>query len=404
MNATIKQRFKVVPFTNPRTGSISWRVTGRKRDGTRVRENFRDEHSAKCRHVELEAEYLKRETETTIRSTKLTDVQLRLAELAFARLDDDADLPRAVDYWLQHGRQNAIAGESPRIDDAVKQFAAWLDDEPTANGNGRCTLREHSRKGLKVRVGIFANSIGNSRVNQITPDTVENFLNKLQDVSPVTRDNYRRAISRFFSWCIQRPRRWTMLNPCKEIRIEKDEKGPPAILSVQQCRDMLKAAEREGLAPYVALGVFGGLRPFEISRLTWQAINLKDREIRLEGPQTKTGKPRVVSICDTLAAWLKAYKDEPIFPSNWRRRFDRVQAAAGYGTPTKKRPDLKPWPVDVMRHTAISHYFRKTGSYGQTAEQFGNSEAIIKNHYQGRVSSEDTAKFYAIRPAKKGAK
>ena len=173
MNATIKQRFKVVPFTNARTGSISWRVTGRKRDGTRIRENFKDEHSAKCRQVELEAEYLKRETETTIRSTKLTDVQLHLAELAFARLDDDADLPRAVDYWLQHGRQNAIAGESPRIDDAVKQFAAWLDDEPTANGNGRCTLREHSRKGLKVRVGIFANSIGNSRVNQITPDTVE---------------------------------------------------------------------------------------------------------------------------------------------------------------------------------------------------------------------------------------
>jgi hypothetical protein len=56
-----------------------------------------------------------------------------------------------------------------------------------------------------------------------------------------------------------------------------------------------------------------------------------------------------------------------------------------------------------MRHTAISHYFRKTGSYGLTAEQFGNSEAIIKRHYQGRVSSEDTRKFYALLP-KKGVK
>ena len=60
--------------------------------------------------------------------------------------------------------------------------------------------------------------------------------------------------------------------------------------------------------------------------------------------------------------------------------------------------------MDVMRHTAISHYFRKTGSYGQTAEQFGNSEAIIKRHYQGRVTSEETERFYAIRPKQKGAR
>jgi hypothetical protein len=57
-----------------------------------------------------------------------------------------------------------------------------------------------------------------------------------------------------------------------------------------------------------------------------------------------------------------------------------------------------------MRHTAISHYFRKTGSYGQTAEQFGNSEAIIKTHYQGRVTSEDTKRFYRLRPARKTAR
>jgi hypothetical protein len=53
---------------------------------------------------------------------------------------------------------------------------------------------------------------------------------------------------------------------------------------------------------------------------------------------------------------------------------------------------------DVLRHTAISHYFRATGSYGRTAEQFGNSESIIKKHYQSRVSSKDTKRFYALRP------
>lgn len=51
-----------------------------------------------------------------------------------------------------------------------------------------------------------------------------------------------------------------------------------------------------------------------------------------------------------------------------------------------------------MPHPSISHFFRKSGSYGLTAEQFGNSEAIIKAHYQGWVSSEETRKFFSINP------
>ncbi len=323
MNAT-KQRFKIVPYLNPRTDSTSWRVTGIKRDGTRIRENFPDEHSAKCRHIELEGEYLARQTDTTLRATRLTDVQIHLAELAFSKLSDDADLPRAVDNWLKHGKQHHVA-ESPRLDEAVVKFKEWLDGKGDGTGNGHCTLREHSRKGLGRRVEVFGNSLGNLRVNEITPDTIEDFLNKLRareknPVSSVTCDNYRRDVSRFFSWCIERPRRWTVTNPCKEIRVAKDEKKPPAILTVEQCAALLEAARKKRLAGYVAVCLFGGLRPFETSRLTWASVNLKDREIRLEGNQTKTGRARVVSICDTLHAWLKTCKGQSFFPSGWHKQ------------------------------------------------------------------------------------
>src|SRR5260221_311069 len=83
-----------------RTGTSSWRVKGTKRDGTRIRENYADPKDAQCRHIELEGEFLTRETETTLRATRLTDTQVHLAELAFSKLSDDADMPRAVDYWL----------------------------------------------------------------------------------------------------------------------------------------------------------------------------------------------------------------------------------------------------------------------------------------------------------------
>jgi len=149
----------------------------------------------------------------------------------------------------------------------------------------------------------------------------------------------------------------------------------------------------------MAVCLFGGLRPFEAARLLWEQVNLADGEIRLEGPQTKTGRPRVVTIGPTLKAWLKTHQGKPFSPPNWRKDFDAIKRAAGFsGRQSTDANGLKPWEADVLRHTAISHCFRESGSYGLTAEWAGNSESIIKRFYQARVSTEDTKKFYALKP------
>jgi integrase len=396
------QRFGIQPFINPRTDSKSWRVTGTKRDGSRVRENYSDEMAAQCRQVDLQTEYLSGHAETAIQATKLTPDQCRLAESAFIRLGADLELPLAVEYWLTHGRQSAVK-ESPRLDDAFAQFSAWL---PISG------LRDRSCSNLRTRTNMFVNSLSNLRVADVTPDTLDAYLSK-RAVSPESKGNDRRAVSRFFAWCMggegaEQKRRWTAANPCRREKCKRPKNDEqPAILTLVECDILLRSAEGfEGgrLAPYVAVCLFGGLRPFEAARLTWEAVNLTDGEIQLQGTQTKTGRGRVITICQTLRAWLKAHKDKPFFPSNWRKDFDKIKETAGFGTSDDAHPDLKPWPADGLRHTAISHYFRHTKSYGLAAEQFGNSEAIIKQHYQGRVNSDDTKAFYALLPKKGGRK
>lgn len=396
MNATVqqgarlRQRFRVLPYTNPRTGSLSWRVYGIKRDGTMIRENHPDPEAARQRHLQLEAEFHNTDTtqRTGLRATRLSDDALRVAETALARLDRTEDLLVAVDYWIRHGRKEQVS-ESPRLDDACTQFLEWLVTTPT--------LREASKQALRWRVRMFANRTENLRVADIRPETVEKFI-EAQDVSPRAKINFKRAISRFMAWCLERPRRWANANPCAVVKIEiRNDAPPPAILSVEQCKTLLETAEthKDGaLVPYVALCLFAGLRPTEARRLTWEAINLKDGEIRLEATASKTKRPRVVTIHATLKRWLSAYRDRDILPTNWLRMFQGLIAEA----------DLRPWQLDIMRHTAISHYFRSCGSYGRTAEQFGNSEKIIKDHYQGRVSTQDTKEFYAIQPAKGGVR
>ncbi len=138
------------------------------------------------------------------------------------------------------------------------------------------------------------------------------FLKK-RDTTPGGKDTDRRAVSRFFSWCIERPRKWAVTNPCRGVKVELGEAGPVKTLTVDECKRLLAASKVAGLAPYAAACLFGGLRPFEAARLTWDAVNFADREIRLEGWQTKTGQPRVVSICDTLLVWLKAHQRPVVF-------------------------------------------------------------------------------------------
>jgi integrase len=227
----------------------------------------------------------------------------------------------------------------------------------------------------------------------ITASAVESYLAK-RGVSPVSKDNDRRAISRFFSWAV-RKQRWLQSNPCHNVRVERGETDhAPEILTLKEVRRLIAAAKRfKGgrLAAYVAASLFGGFRPFEVARLKWEQVNLNDAEIRLESTQSKTKRGRVVKLFEPLVAWLRWCQDNGVadfYPSNWRKDFDALRAKA----------KLTRWPEDVLRHTAVSHYFRKTGSYGLTAEWAGNSEGIIKRHYQGRVSTDDAALFWNLVP------
>jgi integrase len=375
-------RFKVQEFLNP-SGQTVWRVDGYRRDGVRLRENFSRIEDARSRAAALEIEWLGGEVPAMPKVTRLTHAQLGLAERAFDRLGDDGNLLAAVEFYIESGRPSATV-EVPRLDDALAKFKAWVESTST--------LRAHSKRALKLAAKMLSRSLGNPHVNRIDADGIEKALEKMK-VSTVSKDVYRRGWSRFFSWCRDRPQRWITHNPVSAVKMEKAEPTVPVILTVDQSRRLMGAAENVGggrMVHWFALCLFGGLRPAEAARIAWDQINLDDGEIRLEGPQTKDGRSRVVAICQALRSWLTAYRNTPVAYS--RRIFRDVVQASGLGE----------WKQDVLRHTAASHRLRETGSYARVADEFGNSESMLKKHYAGRVSTKDTKEFYGIRPVREG--
>jgi hypothetical protein len=82
-----KQRFKILEFINPRTKTTSWRVSGIKRNGERIRENFADSNEAQLRYTELEGEFHAASGAAALRATRLADEQVAIAEAGFKRLE-----------------------------------------------------------------------------------------------------------------------------------------------------------------------------------------------------------------------------------------------------------------------------------------------------------------------------
>jgi integrase len=62
------------------------------------------------------------------------------------------------------------------------------------------------------------------------------------------------------------------------------------------------------LAPIMAVGCFGGVRPEESARMTWEMVDFKRKHIDLPAEITKAGERRIVDISDNLLEWLLPYR------------------------------------------------------------------------------------------------
>lgn len=375
--------FRLVEFINPATGTASWRVSG-KHNGKRIRENFALRTRAEARRLELDIARLGAQTTDQLRATWLSTQQLRAAESIFARHPDVDGVLKAFKWWEGVGAAQEAATAHAKdltLDQAEQQFQKWLETTPT--------LRDASKRDLRSRVRLFASEVGDIALGAITPEVIEAWLAK-RKVSAVSRSNDKRAVSRFFSWCIERPQRFLSHNPAVGVKVELPEAGQPEIFTLDEVGSLLKAARefREGrFLKGIVLQLFGGMRPTEASRFhdDW----FKDGQLTIPAHHTKTGRARTFAADPLLKAWLKVCSEGPVAdPQGDRRLWNQMR--------TKARLDR--WIHDGLRHTAISHFFRRSGSYGLTAEWAGNSEAVIKAHYQGRVSVAEATKFWQLFP------
>ena len=190
-----------------RTGTTSWRVTGTKSNGIRVRSNYPDKAQAVQAMADLEAEYAGQIEAPKAKRTRLTCEQLADAEAA-ALAEPYRKISKIVsDYLRLEARARAkginldaaltfveanYRAETREVTvlNAYNEFVAGKRD-------GADKTEIHYKSSLKH----LLKPTPNRYVHDFTVSDIEQILTRYKNLN--SKRTYRRAFSAFFNWAVR---------------------------------------------------------------------------------------------------------------------------------------------------------------------------------------------------------
>jgi len=379
-------------YTNP-SGSVSWRVTGRLRNGDRVRKNYTEEIEAIQAVADFEAELLGQPDVPKSQRTRLSPAQLAVAEAAI-QAADGRDISVIVTHYL--ALESRAKSKDVDLNAAISFVEGHYRSEIqtisvlTAYGefvSGRSPGSAKTKSHYESCLSLLLKPDPNKALHTFTVSDIEKILNRYKNVN--SKRTYRRAFSTFFGWAIRH--HYCPEDPCKRLDKLPKDMSQIAVLSLDEVKRLLYVAMnyREGsTASSIAIGLFAGLRPSEIKDL--KPGDFGDHGIRVSGGKLRRQLKRTVPVPPILALWLKQYPFTGL-PCGWHFKMKKVKEA----TKASK------WAQDIVRHTSITYQTERDKNEGLTAYNCGTSIQMMNLHYRNTIGDGKTvAEFWNLTPAK----
>jgi integrase len=299
--------------------------------------------------------------------------------------------------------QNAVEALKPfgkTIADAVQHYVAHLKanersctatqlvDELIAAKKADGVSDRHLRD-IRIRLGKFADKFNGRMVATVTRKEIDDWLRSLP-FSPLTRNHYRQLVVLAFNFAVRHG--YATANPAAGAAKAKVVNEAPGILSVNETARLLEAATPDVL-PYLAIGLFAGLRRAELERLDWSEIDFESGLIQVKAEKSKTAQRRFVTMQPNLHEWLlplRQYKGN-VTPTNcFRPSFEQAREAAG----------ITEWPENALRHSFASYHLAHFKNAASTALELGHHDSRITfAHYRELVKPKEAERYWNIKPA-----
>jgi integrase len=225
------------------------------------------------------------------------------------------------------------------------------------------------------------------RLRSISTQEIDAWFDRRKETPLGRRGNLGR-ISSLFNFAVKRG--WLEKNPCDTVERGRVEVQPPRILTPGEAGRLLTVCREQvpQFLPFLVLGLFAGIRPTELQRLTWEEVATE--HVTVSAAASKTRRRRIVPLEPVARAWLELC----------RQGTGLVQAY----TVTQRRREVLcrasgvPWSHDLLRHTAASYLLAKHQDAGKVAFWLGNSPDILLRHYYQLVGADDCAMFWSLHP------
>ena len=323
------------------------------------------------------------------------------AELAKNGIEH-AEFPTSIRVMAQ----NAVEQLKPfnrTIADAVQHYVAYLKanersctatqlvNELLAAKKADGVSERHLRD-IRSRLSVFAEKFGGRMVATITTKEINDWLRSLP-FSPLTRNHYRQLVVLAFGFAVECG--YAPSNPAsgKKTAKAKVVSEAPGILSVNETARLLEAATPD-ILPYLAIGLFAGLRRAELERLDWSEIDFESGLIEVTAQKSKTAQRRFVTLQPNLREWLlplRRLKGNVTPALGFRESFEHAREAAG----------ITDWPDNALRHSFASYHLAHFKNAASTALELGHHDSRITfAHYRELVKPKEAARYWNIRPSR----
>lgn len=316
-------------------------------------------------------------TRTESKLTELSNVQIRDAQRALERLAEaglDLTLDRAIELALPVLRSS---GRNITVDQLFQDFA-----EAKAND-----WSDASKRAFSTSAKTFLQRFGGRLLSTIDSDELEVWYST-SFVSTGYRAHELRTIRPAFSWAVRR--KILQESPYSRMEGIRVKRKPIVIYTPDEARRLMETCPIDACAAF-ALLLFAGVRPKELTRLTW--ANIRDGYIHITANIAKTQQVRNIEIEPNCAAWLATTgshdPNTPICPPDWVRRARAIRAAAG----VHSQPD-------TPRHSYASYHLAAHKDVATLKANLGhapNSDTLFI-YYRAAATPTDAEKYWAIMP------
>jgi len=326
----------------------------------------------------------------------------------------DRTLREAADGFLK----NEAVVSRKNLGDAINEFLQAAEARMKATEGQRSQLSSKYAYNRRLQLQKFAAGFTGTAVCDLTKAHLDKFMDNLgrlksnspnqrKALSAKSRNHYRAVIRQFLAWAVRKDylSPTNRLNEADGLRPELSNTSETNFYTPAEFKAMLDAAKDQlaALRPIVAIGGLAGLRTAELLRLDWSDIWRVPDHIEVSAGKSKTRQRRLVEICPTLKAWLDLYRRNKTgllwegHEVTFQQKIAELCAIAKVEEKAVERRH------NGLRHAFCTYHFALHANENLTAQQAGNSPAMIHQHYKGLATKAEAEKWFAVMPAENSA-